>query len=248
MKLFITAALALLPALGSAHCVAQRVRINGADNGELVGIRTPNSNNPIQNVNDANFACNSGFRTPVSTKVLDVNAGDKVGVMWGHVIGGAQSANDKDNPIAPSHKGPTMFYMAKVDNAAAASGQGLKWFKVFEDGLDGSGSWGVDRMIASGGWVDFTMPSCVAPGQYLLRAEIIALHSANKPSQAQFYMGCSQINVKSSGTSTGSQTVSFPGAYSANDPGILVSIYDKQGLPKGNGTPYKIPGPAVLKC
>ena len=30
MKLFITAALALLPALGSAHCVAQRVRINGA--------------------------------------------------------------------------------------------------------------------------------------------------------------------------------------------------------------------------
>ena len=30
MKLFTTAVLALLPALGSAHCVAQRVRINGA--------------------------------------------------------------------------------------------------------------------------------------------------------------------------------------------------------------------------
>ena len=75
------------------------------DNGQLVGIRTPNSNNPIQNVNDANFACNSGFRTPVSSKVLDVNAGDKVGVMWGHVIGGAQTPGDKDNPIAPSHKG-----------------------------------------------------------------------------------------------------------------------------------------------
>jgi cellulase len=119
---------------------------------------------------------------------------------------------------------------------------------VFEDGLDGSGSWGVDRMISAGGWVDMTIPSCVAPGQYLLRAEIIALHSASKPSQAQFYIGCSQINVKSSGTSTGTQTVSFPGAYSANDPGILVSIYDKQGQPKGNGTPYKIPGPAVLKC
>jgi hypothetical protein len=30
MKLFTTAVLALLPALGSAHCVAQRVRVNGA--------------------------------------------------------------------------------------------------------------------------------------------------------------------------------------------------------------------------
>ncbi|KAF2685798.1 lytic polysaccharide monooxygenase [Lentithecium fluviatile CBS 122367] len=248
MKLFAVAALGLLPALASAHCVAQRVRVNGADKGQLVGIRTPNSNNPIQNVNDGNFACNSGFKTPVSTTIIDVNAGDKVGVMWGHVIGGAQFAGDKDNPIAASHKGPAIFYMAKVDNAASASGQGLKWFKVFEDGLDGSGKWGVDRMISAGGWVDMTMPSCVAPGQYLLRAEIIALHSASKPSQAQFYIGCAQINVKGSGTSTGSQTVSFPGAYSANDPGILVSIYNQQGQPTGNGQPYKIPGPAVLKC
>lgn len=102
--------------------------MNGQDNGQLVGIRSPNSvctrnnahkrsypnflqNNPILNVNDASIACNSGFRTPVSTKVIDVKAGDKVGVMWGHVIGGAQSANDADNPIAKSHKGPTMFYM-----------------------------------------------------------------------------------------------------------------------------------------
>jgi lytic cellulose monooxygenase (C1-hydroxylating) len=43
-------------------------------------------------------------------------------------------------------------------------------------------------MISNGGWVDFTMPSCVAPGNYLLRAEIIALHSASNQGQAQFYM------------------------------------------------------------
>lgn len=66
----------------------------------------------------------------MSTKVIDVKGGDKVGVMWGHVIGGAQFANDKDNPIAASHKGPTIFYMAKVDDAAKADGKGLKWFKV----------------------------------------------------------------------------------------------------------------------
>ncbi|KAJ4365582.1 hypothetical protein N0V83_008202 [Neocucurbitaria cava] len=244
---FFTAVVAALPALSSAHTIAQRVRVNGQDNGELVGIRVPTSNNPIYNVNDNNIACNSGYKTPVSTKVIDVKAGDKVGVMWGHVIGGAQTANDADNPIAKSHKGPTMFYLAKVDNAASAQPSGLKWFKVAEDGLDSSGSWGVDRMLAANGWVDFTLPTCVAPGQYLLRAEIIALHSASKSMGAQFYMGCAQINVSGSGTKAGT-TVSFPGAYQQNDAGILVSIYDAKGNPKGNGTPYKIPGPAVLTC
>ncbi|KAF2827397.1 endoglucanase II [Ophiobolus disseminans] len=244
---FFTAVVAALPALSSAHTIAQRVRVNGQDQGLTNGIRTAQSNNPISNVNDNNIACNFGFKSPVSSQVIAVKAGDKVGVNWGHIIGGAQSANDADHPIAKSHKGPTQFYMAKVDNAASASTSGQKWFKVFEDGLDGSGNWGVDRMIANQGWVDFTMPSCIAPGQYLLRAEIIALHSASKSMGVQFYMGCAQINVSSSGTKTGT-TVSFPGAYQQNDAGILVSIYDKQGNPKGNGTPYKIPGPAVMTC
>jgi cellulase len=136
---------------------------------------------------------------------------------------------------------------AKVDNAANAQPNGLKWFKVSEDGLDGSGQWGVDRLISNGGWMDFTMPSCVAPGNYLLRAEIIALHSASSQGGAQFYMGCAQINVSSSGSRSG-DTVSFPGAYSANHPGILVSIYNQQGQPLGNGQPYQIPGPSVLRC
>ncbi|PSN62551.1 hypothetical protein BS50DRAFT_603251 [Corynespora cassiicola Philippines] len=248
MRFIAAAVLSLLPALSSAHCIAQRVRVNGQDNGELVGIRAPNSNYPIQNVNDQSMACNANYRTPVSTKVIDVKPGDKVGVQWGHVIGGAQFPNDPDHPIAKSHKGPTIFYMAKVDNAASASPNGLKWFKVYEDGLDGSGQWGVDRMISAGGWQDFTMPSCIAPGQYLLRAEIIALHSASKQGEAQFYIGCAQINLTGSGTNAGGQTVSFPGAYSANDPGILISIYNQMGQPVGNGQPYKIPGPAALKC
>ncbi|KAF2011786.1 lytic polysaccharide monooxygenase [Aaosphaeria arxii CBS 175.79] len=248
MKFFAAAVLSLLPALSVAHTIAQRVRVNGQDFGQLNGIKAPNSNNPIQNVNDAAMACNSNYRQPTSTQVINVKAGDKVGVLWGHVIGGAQFANDPDHPIAKSHKGPTMFYMAKVDNAGTASPNGLKWFKVHEDGLDGSGQWGVDRMINNGGWQDFTLPSCVAPGNYLLRAEIIALHSASKPGEAQFYIGCAQINVSGSGTKTGDQTVSFPGAYSASHPGIQVSIYDKQGKPLGNGTPYQIPGPQVMKC
>lgn len=140
-----------------------------------------------------------------------------------------------------------MYYMAKVSNAASTGTTGLQWFKVSEDGLSG-GQWAVDRMIAAGGWHYFTMPSCIAPGNYLLRAELIALHSASSTGQAQFYMECAQIQVTGSGTTTGSNTVSFPGAYKSNDPGILLSIYDSKGQPYMGGKAYTIPGPAVLTC
>src|SRR4051812_27699497 len=63
-----------------------------------------------------------------SQTVVKVAGGDRIGAYWGHVIGGAQVANDVDNPIAHSHKGPVMAYMAKVDNAASAGLNGLKWF------------------------------------------------------------------------------------------------------------------------
>ena len=43
-------------------------------------------------------------------------------------------------------------------------------------------------MIANGGWSYFTMPSCIAPGNYILRAELIALHNAYSAGGAQFYV------------------------------------------------------------
>lgn len=59
-------------------------------------------------------------------------------------------------------------------------------------------------------------------------------------------MECAQIKVTGSGTNTGGNKVSFPGAYKANDPGILVSIYDNKGSPYPQS--YTIPGPAPLQC
>lgn len=63
------------------------------------------------------------------------------------------------------------------------------------------------------------MPTCIAPGNYLMRVEIVALHDAGKDRGAQFYMECAQINIKGSGTNTGSaNSVSFPGGYQADHP------------------------------
>ncbi|KAI0169308.1 glycoside hydrolase family 61 protein [Hypoxylon sp. FL1284] len=235
-----------LAALASGHTIFQKVSVNGADQGQLKGVRAPDSDYPIQNVNDAAFACNKDLKHVDST-VITVPAGAKVGAWWGHVIGGAQRANDPDDPIAKSHKGPIMVYLAKVDNAATAQTSNLKWFKVAEDGLS-NGQWAVDKMIANKGWHYFTMPTCVAPGDYLMRVEIIALHGAQMQGQAQFYMECAQIRITGSGTNTGSNFVSFPGAYSANDPGILLSIYDNTGSPYLGGKSYTIPGPRSLAC
>lgn len=82
-----------------------------------------------------------------------------------------------------------MVYLAKVDNAATANARGLRWFKIAEDGLDtSSGQWGVDRMINNGGWQYFNMPTCIAPGNYLMRVELLALHSAYNQGGAQFYV------------------------------------------------------------
>lgn len=80
---------------------------------------------------------------------------------------------------------------AKVRNAATTSTTGLQWFKIAEDGFSSS-SWAVDRMISGGGWNYFTLPSCIAPGNYLMRVELIALHAAFSSGGAQFYVSCNR--------------------------------------------------------
>ncbi|KAK2069509.1 hypothetical protein P8C59_004087 [Phyllachora maydis] len=123
-----------------------------------------------------------------------------------------------------------MAYLAKVDNAASSSDSSLKSFKLGEDGFDTSArTWGVDHMIGNNGWAYFDLPSCVALGQYLLRVEILALHSASSIGGAQFYQACAQINVSGSGSFSPASTVSIPGVYTADDPSIHINIYG-QGI------------------
>jgi cellulase len=243
MKINFGALFALL-GTGAAHTIFQKVSVNGADQGALKGVRYTTSNNPIQNVNDGDFACNKGLQK--DNNVITIPAGARVGAWWGHVIGGAQGSNDPDHPIAASHKGPIIVYLAKVSNAASTGTSGLQWFKVAEAGLS-NGIWAVDTMISNQGWHYFNLPTCVAPGDYLMRVEIIALHNAYSQGGAQFYMECAQIRVTGSGTNTGSNTVSFPGAYSASHAGIMLNIYDGT-KPNNGGRPYSIPGPAVITC
>ena len=93
-----------LAASASAHSIFQKVSVNGADQGQLRGVRAPYSNYPIQNVNHPDFACNTNIQIK-DNNVITVPAGARVGAWWGHEIGGANGPNDQDHPIAASHKG-----------------------------------------------------------------------------------------------------------------------------------------------
>ncbi len=57
---------------------------------------------------------------------------------------------------------------------------GLKWFKIFHEGLSNS-QWGSDLVYINKGNVTFTIPSCIASGNYLLRVEDIGIDSLFDP-------------------------------------------------------------------
>ena len=93
----------------------------------------------------------------------------------------------------------------------------------------------------TGGVATATIPDTLAPGNYLIRHEIIALHLATSFNGAEFYPSCTQLQV--GGSQTGgpkdSELVSLPGAYSDNDPGIFdPDVFNA-------GAPYTFPGPPI---
>ncbi|KAI0315795.1 glycosyl hydrolase family 61-domain-containing protein [Amylostereum chailletii] len=242
--MIIAALLALVTTTTStfAHTIFQEMYVNGVDQGHLNGIRVPDYDGPITDVTSNDLICNGGinpYHQPISQVIIPVTAGEQVTAEFHHTLAGADPSDSAD-PIDPSHKGPVIAYLAQIPNATQTGVTGLKWFKIYEDGMDSDQSWGVDRLIANKGKVSFNLPQCIASGQYLLRVEIIALHGASTYPGAQLYMECAQLQITGGGSKSPA-TVSFPGAYSATDPGITINIY--QTLPS-----YTVPGPAVFSC
>lgn len=75
------------------------------------------------------------------------------------------------------------------------------------------------------------------PSPYLVRHEIIAMHSTGAP---QVYPYCFQANVKGSGSAVPSDTTTFPAAYNINDDFKTWNLYNGQ-----SPSEFKAPGPAV---
>jgi len=243
MKLQSSLSIAVFSGLAFSHTIFTQLESGGTLNPIGYGIRDPTYDGPQQDVTVEYIACNGGANpTTPSSDIIDVAAGSTVQATWRHTLT-STAANDATYVIDPSHKGPVQAYMKKVTDAVNDVGYGDGWFKVSEAGLTNVATqdWATTDLIAAAGVQSIPIPACIESGQYLLRAEIIALHAANTQGGAQFYMECAQINVVGgTGTQTPS-TVSLPGAYTATDPGILINIYETLSS-------YAIPGPAPFTC
>ncbi|KFY14502.1 hypothetical protein V491_06023, partial [Pseudogymnoascus sp. VKM F-3775] len=175
---------------------------------------------------DSDIICHVGA-TNAGTSIT-VAAGSTVELQW--------------TPWPESHKGPVIDYLASCNGECETVDKtALKFFKIDEEGLiDGSsspGNWASDKLIANNNtWVS-TIPSDIAPGNYVLRHEIIALHSAYDANGAQNYPQCINLIVTGSGTASPAG-VAGTELYTSTDAGILIDIYKTLDS-------YVIPGPAL---
>ncbi|CUA78440.1 Endoglucanase-7 [Rhizoctonia solani] len=197
-------------------------------------IRKIPGNGPVEDLSLIDIQCNgysAGGQVGSAPAALLANAaaGSKVTFTW--------------TEWPDSHVGPVITYMARApsDITKWNPGTSAVWFKVAEQGLE-NGKWGATDILKANNWkYSFTIPASLAPGQYIIRHELIALHGAFNYPGVQVYPSCLQINLTGSGTSTGpSSKVSFPGAYTPSTPGIVYNAY-------GGLTTYPIPGPAVWR-
>lgn len=83
--------------------------------------------------------------------------------------------------------------MAKVDDATTASGPDADWFKVTEMGLPSSSPdyWATEVLNDNCGHFAFTVPSNIAPGNYLVRAEVIGTPFCFDWWTRRLMLGCS---------------------------------------------------------
>ncbi|SPO06455.1 related to endoglucanase IV precursor [Cephalotrichum gorgonifer] len=227
--------LALSAALANAHGHVSQIVADGVT---YVGA-IPHSVDPASpgwpaNNQDNGFVEPAAFSSPdivchkgatASAAYAKVAAGGTVTVTW--------------NTWPESHLGPVIDYLARCEpDCASANKASLSFAKIQESGLSG-GTWAVDTLMANGNKWDIKIPSNVAPGKYVLRHEIIALHSGGQANGAQAYPQCINLEITGSGSVTpqGEPATAF---YTPTDPGILFDLYKPDLV-------YPIPGPDLWR-
>lgn len=144
-----------------------------------------------------------------------------------------------------SHHGPVITYLASCDgDCSTVDKTTLEFFKIDAIGLkDGSsvpGTWATDQLIEAGNRWTVTIPESISAGNYVMRHEIIALHSAGQKDGAQNYPQCLNLKVTGSGSADPEGTLGEK-LYTDEDEGILVNIYSTISN-------YVMPGPALYSA
>ncbi|EOA81141.1 hypothetical protein ACJQWK_07617 [Exserohilum turcicum] len=254
--------LSLLAGQTCAHTFIWGVFVNGVDQGTFKGIRIPAyngqngrggyNNSPVKDLDSIDMRCNV-MGDVQAHDTIKVAPGDNLTFDWHHEL-----RNDTDEVIASSHHGPSLIYISPDpprDNSFVKL-----WHagKIESNPFPQPGEWSTTSDIAKKfGHMNVRVPAGLKAGKYLIRAEMVGLHEgevsyAQNPRRgAQFYPDCVQIEVTGDGQVELPEGVSFPGAYSYNDPGVVHNIYcsTETRKPAASTTPcvtdYVIPGPTV---
>ena len=135
--------------------------------------------------------------------------------------------------------GPCAVYAKKVDDASTAAGEGDGWFKISHDGVENN-EFCTTRLNNADAPLKAVIPSSLAPGDYLLRAEILTLNNVGE-NDPQFYPGCVQVTITGGDGSARPETVSIPGHVDMDMPRLNFDIWNTQDY-----SGYEIPGPAPM--
>lgn len=247
--------------IGVASMVAQAAAHGYIETFTLDGVDHEGFRN--YNPNPSPDAIGWSFTTPDEGPILDITSPDlacRLGGQpsgnYGSIAAGGEASfywTSADKTINPDgwsqgHRGPIMTYIAPCgDDCTTVDTASLKWTKIAEEGLvsgtaNVNGVWATDKLRENGGVVSATIPSSVAPGKYVLRNEIIALHRAHI-SEPEFYAQCGNIEVTGSGSddlsASGVETGSL---YSREDNVFGFDVYNG-----GSETTWEIPGPALYQ-
>ncbi|ODO04956.1 hypothetical protein I350_05567 [Cryptococcus amylolentus CBS 6273] len=174
----------------------------------------------------------TGGTATSSDLVANATAGDTVIVTW--------------NTWPSSHKGSVTQWMAHCpdDLCAGTAGADMDWFKISQSSYDeSSDSWPTDYIAENLIWT-FTLPTNLAAGQYLLRHELLAMHTTGAVSHflPQFYPVAIEMQLETSGSTTPSPTGTFPDMYDSDDNMALTqNIYGGSAL----NAEFVVPGVAV---
>ncbi|RDX45012.1 hypothetical protein OH76DRAFT_1408439 [Lentinus brumalis] len=230
--LALSAALPYVAAHGFvSQVVIDGVAYEGSEPGSDEGpspIRRVAEIDPVKGASNPDMFC--GLKAQVAEVTAPANPGSSFTIQW---LGGA-------NQSWPHAIGPLMTYMTSCGEAGCdkLDASDAQWFKIDQAGKKSNGDW-VQKDIMARASYSFVLPDNLAPGDYLMRHEIIALHLADSKGGAEFYPSCIQLRIGGSGTGTPDNTVQFPGAYSDTDPGIWdPTVFNDDDK-------YVFPGPAI---
>ncbi|KAK7911465.1 fungal cellulose binding domain protein [Apiospora marii] len=223
-----------LASLTSAHYTFDKLLVNdvkqGGDNSYIRKHTRGYMPTKGEEILGKDFTCNTNAQA--APQVMTVKPGDKIGFQQAFGANGIE------------HPGPTQVYMTAAKNGAKSEDGTGDWFKVAQSLICKAGNAESLRSDAWCSWkennVNFVMPESVPDGEYLVRAEHIALHGAHAGA-AEFYYACAQIKVEGSkATAAPGPTTKIPGVYAVKDKAINFSLW-------GSSTSYpETPGIPVI--